>query len=113
MTQHRNALRPRVRTPANVEPGVGGTGRAIGVSMANVAEIKSKLETIEGGKVWVAEQAATPHVRVYFGGNSYVAVTDEGDSYGIEFVAGDGLSYKKRQRLAAQYTAKVSAALGC
>jgi len=89
--------------------GVSGTGRAI---QRDMTDIKAKLETIEGAKVWEADKAATPHIRVYFGGDSYVAVTDEGDSYGIEFVAGEGLSYKRRQRLAALYTAKVEAALG-
>jgi len=80
--------------------------------MANLADIVSKLEAIEGGRVWAAEKASEPHVRVYFGGDSYVAVTDEGDSYGVAFVAGEGLSYKRRERLSAQYSAKVSAALG-
>ena len=83
-----------------------------GYQIMNLNEIAQKLQGIEGGKVWIANEATTPHVRVYFGGDSYVAVTDEGDSYGIEFVAGDGLSLKRRSRLAAQYTAKVESALG-
>ena len=74
-------------------------------------QIAEKLKGVEGGKVWIGSEAAEPHVRVYFGGDSYVAVTDEGDSYGIEFVAGEGISFKRRQRLAAQYTAKVQSAL--
>ena len=80
--------------------------------MANLIQIAEKLKGVEGGNVWIGKDASEPHVRVYFGGDSYVAVTDEGESYGIKFVAGDGISYKRRQRLAAQYTAKVESALG-
>lgn len=42
MTQHRNALHPGVRTPSNVEPGAGGTGRAI---RAGMTKQNTPLET--------------------------------------------------------------------
>ncbi len=69
------------------------------------------LETIEGGNVWTGDKV--PEVRVYFGGDSYVAVTDEGETYGVKFVAGVSAGgLKRRARLAKQYEAKVFAALG-
>src|SRR5262249_16229174 len=95
------------------EQGNGGPGYARNTGMEELREIAAKLETIEGARTWIAEKASEPDVRVYFGGDSYVAVTPEQDDmYGIEFVPGDGLSFKKRQRFRELYTRKVESALG-
>ena len=73
-------------------------------------ELAAKLATVEGGRVWIAEKASEPHVRVYFG-EHYVAVYDRGESYYWTFVAAPGTSMTATRRKSAVYTGRVEAAL--
>lgn len=69
---------------------------------ADLEALAEKLKAT-GGRVWIANKADRPHVRVYWG-EDYVRVYEDADGYEWDYV-GSG-SIKRRK-----CTAKVEAAL--